>query len=246
MGYCIFMGQTAGCFLIASTMACLPSTRPRDWFGGLALGVVILTKATPLAIAVALCLIGRKRLGFIALGSAAAMCVLTWPWTGAEPWSRFYSVARQLTHLVALDWNSLSLDAFVLRLSRQTAESGRYIATSGESAIIWCIRAPMLMVAAWNLWRLRRTRAATLGIWLTWLALTPMLWTYYLLALFPFSVLPNTVLTAITGALLSASVLLAWAYVPPLWSGTVGVTAWIAATLLFSRGSTEGAAYNHV
>lgn len=235
MAYSLFVGQTAPCFLMASTMAALPRTRGRDWFGGLALGLTILTKATPLAIAVGLFLIGRRRLAVIAVASATLVSVGALPWTGLRPWADFYAVAQRIPDLIAVDWNSLSVDALVLRITRHLDGGIRLTPTQVERTAILACRLPLLGWALWVGWR-RRAGAA---VWIAWLVATPILWTYYLLALFPCVPQRTPAGTLVLGALLSASVAMQWAGVPSFLVGIAGSVMWLAAAAVFLRRGVE-------
>lgn len=233
IAYAVYVGQTAACFLVASTMATIRPTRARDWLGGLALGFVMLTKATPLLLAVAICVAGRKRLGLIAIGSALAVSLATWPWTGVEAWRLFVEAAQRLSHAVITDWPSLSIEATVLRVTRHQADFAWLTPSRIEWIAIWSLRLPLLALAAWTAWRRRlRGAGAMCAVCVGWLAATPILWLSYMLALFPFAVNRSLRRTTILTLLLSGSVLLAESRAAPLVVGIIGSALWLMAAVV--------------
>lgn len=183
--YVVQSGQPSGWLMVAAAMSVLPATAPRDAAGGLALGLGVVFKATPLLVIAGLWLAGRRRLALIAAAVAASAVIGSLPLTGVESWTRFSAVSARLASVVITDWNNAAIDAALLRpvagvdavFHKPTTLTFVVSQLSRLLLLIACLAVagrPAVEPA-------RRAAAA----WIAWMAVTPILWLHYLLLLVP-------------------------------------------------------------
>jgi hypothetical protein len=185
LSYTIGIGQPSA-WLFSAAVASLVTVAWVDVIGGVALGLAAVTKATPIGVAIALILLGRRRLGEVALAVAVLATVLTAPQSGVDAWRRFASVASHIGRSVVPDWNNASIDADLIRWL-----TGRAVAsftTPGTGLGLTLVALKMTAIGAlfwlaWRCWREPSHRIAS--IWIAWLVLSPMLWLHYLVVLVP-------------------------------------------------------------
>lgn len=224
LAYTVYLGQTSGLLLVPAVIAVLPPTKARDTAGGLALGLVVLTKATPLIAVVGLFALGRRRLALIAVGAAAVVTLAAWPWTGVEPWLAFWHSASRLSGVVINAWANVSVDAGVVRLSVPASDWQWWTLTSGQQAVAWSARIALLLAAGWGLWRQH-----PVAPWLAWLAATPVLWSFYLIVL-----VPSLVRSGLAWYTLAISAPIALAYLDgnQTLTGQMGTVVWCGLAFL--------------
>ncbi|MGH9385433.1 MAG: glycosyltransferase family 87 protein [Vicinamibacterales bacterium] len=113
LSYTVGIGQPSA-WLFAAVGASLVTVRWVDVMGAVALGLAAMTKATPVGVAIALMVLGRRRLGGVRLGVAAVVTALTAPRSGVDAWQRFASIGSHIGRSVVTDWNNASIDADVI------------------------------------------------------------------------------------------------------------------------------------
>ncbi len=231
LGYTVYLGQTSGLLLLPAMMAVLPSTKGRDALGGVALGLTILTKATPVIAAVGFLLMGRRRLGIMALATAAGIALLTLPATGIQPWFDFWHSASRLSGIVIDGWNNVSLDAGLVRFSQPASDWQWFTLSPAQHRVTLLARVALLIGAAIGL-----QRKAPSAPWIAWLAATPVLWDFYLVVL-----LPAIVCMELPWLALAISVPVIFRYlelVNDTASGQLGTLVWGLMAVLLIRYTT--------
>ncbi|HXT72016.1 MAG TPA: glycosyltransferase family 87 protein [Vicinamibacterales bacterium] len=237
--YAVYIGQPSSLLFVVAAMSMLPATLGRDMAGGVALGLGVIFKATPILVIAGLWMCGRRRLAAIAAATAAIACVATLPFVG-NGWAGFFATVKRLATVGISDWNNASFDAALLRL---TAGTTSLFTEPGTLVIVmsWLLRlvvAGLAVRAVIDGGRAPARRAA--AVWIGWLAATPVLWLHYLVALVPLAgaaparrVDPGALLVAATGIVLAGRI----AGVAPVLCGMAACGVWLAsaAWLLSNR-----------
>jgi hypothetical protein len=182
--YTIASGQPSA-WLFSAAVASVVSTLWLDVIGGVSLGIAIVTKGTPLVLAVGLLMLGRRRLGGIALAAAGAATAMTAFQSGPEGWRHFASIAGYVGRSVLTDWNNVSVEAEVLRWTSGHASPS----FSSLGVVIGATVVALKLLAVggliWSAWRSRGGLRGISALWIAWLIASPMVWLHYLVALLP-------------------------------------------------------------
>ena len=185
LGFVVHAGQPSAWLFLAAAVSVFPSTAVRDTAGGIALGLGVLFKATPLIAVGLLWMAGRRRLATIALAVTAIGAVGSISVAGFDPWFSFFAASRRLASVVVTEWHNASLDAAVLMLT--TGADGMF---HEPTALSWTLgqlcRIVIIGMAVRLAFRSSETRERrAAAAWLGWLAATPLLWFHYLVVLVP-------------------------------------------------------------
>jgi Glycosyltransferase family 87 len=232
--YTIAIGQPSA-WLFTAAVASVVSTRWLDVIGGVALGLAIVTKGTPLALAVGLLLLGRRRLGGFALAVAGAAIGLTAFQSGPEGWGRFVSIAGHVSRSVLTDWNNVSVEAEVLRWTSGHASPS--FSSLGVVIGRTVVALKLLAVGGliWSAWQSRGGLRGISALWIAWLIASPIVWLHYLVALLPLvGTVPSqrSSLAVLCVASLSLPIWLRPMGASALVIGHVATLAWLATACL--------------
>lgn len=233
--YPVNVGQSSAWLLIVAVASLLRKSVWLDLLAGTALGLTILTKGTPLLLAVGLLVLGRWRLGLTAIGIAVVAVVLSFPLAGLDAWRGFATTASRLGSTVITDWNSVSVDAALMRWSGEPADA--LFRSPGEASKMasWGLKAAIALVALWSVAGSRGSlRARVSALWIVWLAINPLAWLHYLTVLIPLigAVPGRRALDAVLlAALLSLPLILRAMSAAPELIGSLGTIAWLGSAL---------------
>lgn len=152
--------------------------------GAVFLGLVIVAKVGPVVVLPFLIAAGRRTEAGVALGVAASLVGLSWVVHGPEAWSAFAASLAQLTDHVVVTKANLSVDA-LLAHGAWGQPMGAWVEPSGLQRLAGTVLrvglAGVLLARA----NAAAPRAHLVSGWLVWLALTPLQWAHYRVALVP-------------------------------------------------------------
>lgn len=237
MFYLISLGQTSAWIMAAAAVTLVDRNRWLDAIGGVLLGLTVLTKLTPLAIAVAFWLIGRRPFAAWAMIGAGLLGCASVS-RDISGWHEFGVSFSRLAREIISGWNNASLDAEAMRLTSGIADALFRTPTSSIWLGLLLVRVAGLLFLARMALDQRRTdmdRAA--AIWLGWLVATPLLWLHYLVVLLPILGMMTRrgfAWAPIVAFLLSMPVLLFLSGVNLVVVGHAATAAWVAAALWIS------------
>ncbi len=245
LSYTAALGQSSGLLLAVVAVGVLPPEPRRDTLAGLVLGAITVLKGFPILLVAVALATGRRRLAAVALATVAAAVAGGMAVLPGALWADFLATAAALSRQVVGDWNNASLDALLVSVARGRPHP-ELVALAGPPALLaLVVRVGLVGGAIAALIRADRPAprwvAATVGM----LALTPLLWQHYLLALVPAlwwaredapTPRSEAVAVALTWALSASSALKALG-VGGLGIHALAVGAWLATAgwLLVSR-----------
>lgn len=236
--YAVILGQPSVLFLPVVAAMVLP---PRPWIqgvAGLALALLVLTKATPLLVLPAAWWMGRRLLAGVCGGVLALVLVPSLLWIPPDAWSAFLSSSQRLAASAVTECYNASLEGFLARWVLGSTGDVWLDPGPWSRALANLGRLSLLALAAHAAWRHPPRRPAAL--WVGFLALTPLLWHHYFLIFLPLLWLgllhprwpAPTLRPAGWMALLSLPIAARIAGVPAFPVGALGTVAWVATALL--------------
>ena len=234
--YTVAWGQPSAWVATAAIVSVIPGRRWLDGLGSTTLGLGVLTKATPLIVAVGLWWCGRRRMSAGALVVAGAITVITVVFAGWTPWFYFAGNAFHLLRTVQTDWNNASVDAALIRLVTGAADSALRSASGSVAIAALMARLALLGLAGWYVLQKRcASNQRVSAVWIGWLASFQLLWVHYMTALLPLLACRSNLRTpwaVASAALLSTPIVLRASGANALITGQVAMCAWLMSAMV--------------